>query len=327
MGFLDNIIDSAKQKISSKLPAKNTPHFEKLINGGSYNSLFQSTMDRNHYRIEIDNWYKSLPYGFRFNPRDGSAPFTFYLPIGPQNINVRTPFATNIVSTMYGTIEEHSEVRYHDITISGTTGMTPRYSQPFTDIENIAVNERGTYENSIASNISRAAGGFFARTLESINNTINNVASTVGAVTGIDRVEGGVDSQLTGYVAFHNFFRFLLQYKRDAAGIDTTIKRQGHPLTFLNYKDGIMYDCAIRDFSLSRSANDPLLYYYSITMRCYNLRTIDKAPLGEALTQRYEQLGLDGVDNSSAFNKMSGLASGAKNTIASAIGGLKGFGG
>ncbi|NJO52556.1 MAG: hypothetical protein HC840_27700 [Leptolyngbyaceae cyanobacterium RM2_2_4] len=328
MGFLDGVINSAKEKIASKLPGGNRPDTNKLR--GPQFSPFAARyreIESNTYSVEVDNWYKSLPYGFRFNPRNGDSPLTFYLPIGPQNINVRTPFATNVISTMYGTVEEHSEVRYHDITISGTTGLSPRYAHFFDDLNALVSNERATYENSIATNLSRAAGGFFQRTLQSVSNTIGNIASTVGAVTGVDTIQSGVDPNYTGYIAFHNFFRFLLEYKRDTAGVDSTNQRRQHPLTFLNYKDGMMYDCAIRDFSLVRNAADPLLYNYNITMRCYNLRTIDKDIPGVALQQRYEQLGLDGVDNSSVFNKMSGLASGAKNTIASAIGGLKGFGG
>lgn len=331
MGFLDGIVNKAKSSVASKLPIDNRQQNTKLRNSQTVNGILQRGILGKTYNIEFDNWYKSLPYGFRFVPRDTPrSPLSFYLPIAPQNISVRTPFATNVVSTMYGTVEEHSEIRYHDIVISGTTGMVPRFSQIFdgNSTSGIIQSERENYEFEISNSISRAAGGFFSRTLESINSTINNATSTLGALTATDRIESGVNESLTGFAAFHNFFRFLIEYKRDAAGVDSTIQRREHPLKFLNYKDGIMYDCAIRDFSLNRSATDPLLYYYSITMRCYNLRTIDKEITDSAvLQQRFEQLGLDRIDNSSAFSRMSGLVGGAKNTVASVIGGLSGFGG
>jgi hypothetical protein len=74
----------------------------------------------------LTNWYQALPYGFKNVRRDGSVRIMF-LPISPSNIQVVTHYATNIVPTLYGTVEEHSEQRYFDITISGTTGFSPRY--------------------------------------------------------------------------------------------------------------------------------------------------------------------------------------------------------
>ena len=84
----------------------------------------------------------------------------------------------------------------------------------------------------------------------------------------------------SGYTAFHNLYRFLLAYKKDAAGVfikgvhSGEEQRRGHPLQFLNYKDNIQYDVAIQNFVLKRSADDPMLYNYTITMRAYNLQQI-----------------------------------------------------
>ena len=83
------------------------------------------------YIVSMDNWYKALPYGFRFSPRDGSASVICYLPLSPENITVSTHFGTNIIPTLYGTIEEHSEQRYYDIVLSGTTGFAPKYPNVF----------------------------------------------------------------------------------------------------------------------------------------------------------------------------------------------------
>lgn len=287
-------------------------------------------IDKKNYEIEWSNYWRSLPYGFKYNPRDkpaGTGSLKFFLPLNPQNIQVKTPFATNIVSTMYGTVEEHSEVRYHDIVISGTTGMTPKYSQIFREKKGgrgtVTQAQRLSYASQLA--ITGRAGGFFQRARALANNVVKQAEGVAAPFGPRAHVETGVKQALTGYAAFHNFFRFLLEYKRDTSGLDSTARRSQHPLQFLNYKDNIMYDCVIRDFSLVRSASDPMLYNYTVVMRCYNLRTLDKDDQQENILQRAQTLGLDGVETNSLFNNMAQIARGAKNiayqlaTVAGAV--------
>ena len=84
-----------------------------------------------------------------------------------------------------------------------------------------------------------------------------------------------------------------------------------------------MYDVAIRSFTLKRSVENPMLYYYSIQMRAYNLRSISaEAQENEDLTQRLSDLGLDGVDGSSIKGDIKSLASGVTSILSSAVGGI-----
>lgn len=332
MGFFDDI--------AGKVPkGQNKPQFKQKVGGIRLRGIEGKT-----YSIDFANWYKSLPYGFRFFPRDGQPNYlSFYLPLNPTNISVKTNMATGIISTMYGTVEEHSEVRYHDITISGTTGISPKYTQIFEG----DIGKPDLLSNSVTNNISLGrdsypisdvlsggVGGFFQRTSELANKTIANAAGTasdaldlVGLGSG-NEVESGVRDAMTGFAAFHNFFRFLLEYKRDASGQNGTQKRKQHPLLFMNYKDGIQYKAAIQDFSWTKDASDPLLYKYTIIMRCYDLRTLDKADstIGE-LSDRLSTMGLDGITVSSKFNQLSSLARKAKLTAAAAVATVKGAGG
>lgn len=321
-----SISDSFKSKFRVTKKPKNRfdPQGGSLRIGGGSGILITNLggrIDLNHYEIRFRNWWKSLPFGFRYNPRDGARPLFFFLPISPENIQVRTPFATNIVSTMYGTVEEHSEVRYHDIVISGTTGITPRYSQIFKG-EPIQHRQRASYDNLSTL---PPTEGFFERTRELANNVIKEAEGVSAQFKGAKTIDTGVQQALSGHAAFHNFFRFLLEYKRDTSGEANTAQRRVHPLQFLNYKDNIQYDASIVDFNLTRSASDPFLYRYNIVMRCYNLKTIENEGLVAGLTQRYEQLGLDGLQTSSVFNKMSNGVRGAKNAIGGLLSG--GFGG
>lgn len=278
-----------------------------------------NNMDKT-YKVESQNWYSAKPYGFKMTTRDGGT-FTMFLPINPSNLNIQTPFATNLVATLYGTVEEHSDVRYYDITIEGTTGFAPKFVEPGagqdSSILYSQLRKEGRATTPIASSIS--AGGFFAKTL-SIANQIKNKAADL--LDGGVKPQTGINADNSGYVAFHNLYRFLLQYKKDAAGTGgSTAQRHQHPLTFFNYKDNNQYDVVVRGFTMRKSADNPMLYYYSIQLRGYNLKAIT-APIDDSLTQRLKDLGLNGVDSSSVLGDIKSISSQAKSIIGSSVGGI-----
>jgi len=291
------------------------------------------------YSITWTNWYKSMPYCFRFRDKNGKET-DFYLPINPSNLQITTHFATNIISTLYGTVEEHSEQRYFDIVISGTTGMAPKFYIPKERGTNKSRLENGGY-NSTEDNpaIGRqsfdisagnlALGGFATRTQETVKNAISqgiSLGQSFGLIDTPDAVSG-INEQRSGYAAFHNLYRFLLLYKKDVISGTNIRKKSGnsHPLKFINYKDSNQYNVAIQTFNLTKSAEDPMLYNYTIIMRGYNITQSDRD--GETVGQiDAESLGLTGVDSSSYFAKMSNLTRKAKNVVYSTAAALKGVG-
>lgn len=263
-------------------------------------------LDSVGYKVIQENWFTAKPYGFKFTPRKGKA-ITMFLPISPSNLTISTGFATNVVSTLYGTVEEHSPVRYYDIVIEGTTGMAPRFVEPDQTTPN---NGRATFP--VTQSLAGAAGGFFSKTL-SVIDRIKNQASEL--INGAPKAKSGVYINQTGYAAFHNLYRFLLKYKQDASGdVNSNIARDSHPLTFFNYKDNNQYDVAVRSFTLRRSAENPMLYYYSITLRGYNLRSASDKAIDQT-ADRLKQLGLDGVDNSTFLGKVKGTANKVKGIL------------
>jgi hypothetical protein len=272
------------------------------------------------YKVESQNWYSAKPYGFKMSTRDGGT-FTMFLPISPSNLNIQTPFATNIIPTLYGTVEEHSDVRYFDISIEGTTGMAPQFVKPGAGQDAATIysqlRQSGRTGTPIAGSIS--AGGFFAKTL-ALANQIKGKAADL--LDGGPKPKTGIVADNSGYVAFHNLYRFLLQYKKDAAGTGgSTAARQSHPLTFFNYKDNNQYDVVVRSFSMRKSAENPNLYYYSIQLRGYNLRSIS-SPINDNLTQRLKDLGINGVDSSSVLGDIKSISSQAKGILGSFVGGI-----
>lgn len=314
MGFsisdIKSIFDRPKQE-KSPFPSNGLDNNGTNVEG----FLAQGT---GSYSVEPNNWYSAKPYGFKLTTRDNKV-ITMFLPISPSNLTIQTQFATNLIPTLYGTVEEHSDVRYFDISIEGTTGIAPKFVAPSFSDPGSAFSEtrkagRSSFE--IASSIS--AGGFFAKTL-GVANQIKNKAADI--LDGGQKPKAGLIPDNSGYVAFHNLYRVLLKYKKDAAGVDSSTHRKEHPLTFFNYKDNNQYNVVVKGFTLRRSADNPMLYYYSIQLRGYNMTNIGKS-VDEDISKRMKDLGLNGVDSSSVLGDMKSLSNQAKSIIGAAIGGI-----
>ena len=305
-----------------KIKPPSSPNSTSLTNNGSNEEGFLA-LGSGTYSLESQNWYSAKPYGFKASLRDKRT-VVMFLPINPSNLTITTNFATNLIPTLYGTVEEHSEVRYFDISIEGTTGMAPRFVAPFIggpdtqpgDAYN-SVRKSGRSTFAIATALS--AGGFFSKTL-AIANQIKDKASDL--LNGAPKAQTGINSENSGYVAFHNLYRFLLQYKKDASGNGTSqAPYERHPLTFFNYKDNNQYDVVVKGFTMRKSADNPMLYYYSIQLRGYNLRSVSDK-VNEDLSRRLKDLGLNGVDSSSALGDIKSISSKAKGIIGSFVGGI-----
>lgn len=278
------------------------------------------------YEVISQNWYSAKPYGFKLKDQSGRSAVMF-LPINPSNISITTNFATNMIPTLYGTIEEHSPVRYYDISIEGTTGFAPKYTRP--SIGEPAAAHRvfsagrsGRSSFSVSSAFS--LGGFFPKTLATITKVANKAADLLD---GGPSTKMGITNDSSGYVAFHNLYRFLLYYKKVSSGeIAGSSQLHKQPLTFFNYKDNNEYYVVVRNFTLRRSAENPMLYNYSIQMRGYNLRAIGGEKIQEDYKARLENLGLNGVKSSSLFGSIKNISSGVKSIVGSAVGGISIFG-
>lgn len=320
--------------------------------GASGNS--SETIDKGPYTVEANRWYKAYPYGFSFydskSQKKDSPTEIFWLPIAPNNINVTTHFATNIVTTLYGIIEEHSEVRYYDITISGNTGIAPKNVLPNT-ATSVTKKDKGNPQPSNLidptkfstgrasfqpeSGLASSLQGF----LPEVSNTLSAAANLVKSMTtdANNNNKTGIAPTQSGYYAFHNFYLFLLRYKQDTAnpsnsekpnnddiigggknGKNSTI-REVHPLQFLNYKDNLQYDVVPIAFTLTRSADNPLLYVYNIKLRAFNLRNATSKP--DDANNLLTDLGLGNIKGS-LFSKMTGVV-GKASTLISGLRGIR----
>jgi hypothetical protein len=274
----------------------------------------KSSGELNPYETIASNWYKNKPYGFDFHDRSSNGDVDkgvrIYLPISPENIQVVTHFATNVVTTLYGVIEEHSEVRYYDIVIRGTTGMVPQWVLPEDNTPTVSEQQgRTSFEGGSIS-----LGGALPEVTNTISQLKNLGDNINDALKGGPDNHTGVNPSQSGYQAFHSLYKYFLKYKKDAAGIGTqgTDQRSTHPLQFLNYKDNIKYDCSPQSFTLTRSADNPMLYNYEISLRAYNLRNVDQID-NEA--DQLSKFGLGDIKSQGAFTKLSNAAGRAASVI------------
>jgi len=303
----NNATDLARSAISQVLPSKKKEENKNDKNSNAY------------YPIE-ENWYKALPYAFKTN--NG----IIYLPISPQNISINTYFATNTITTLYSTVEEHSEVRYFDIVIQGTTGFSPKYigTQSKQDPTKKPPDGRISYGSGAIIDTG-ILGGFGSSTINKINASLNKITDAIRL--GENRPhESGVFKDRTGYMAFHKLYLFLLKYKKDtASGLFKEEANQKSPLIFINYKDNNQYSCTVQRFSLEKSADNPMLYNYIIQLRAYNLSSISTKAPAEELLNRLNQLGLD-KEKASVLARARNTISNARSAVNSTVSAVSGAG-
>lgn len=292
------------------------------------------------YQIQPVNWFTALPYAFKWTSSSGVTSF-IYLPLSPSNINITTHYATNVVTTLYGIVEEHSGIRYYDITLAGTTGYVPLYTGIATANFSVASPE-DTLQTGPRDNFSNtgildtlASAGFAQQTIGVIQQVTQQVQNVANLINGEDSNETGVDINATGYVAFHDLYRYFQLYKKDQANkssssvggllssvASTLTGTQVHPLQFINYKDNNQYDIVPMTFSLIRSAESPMLYNYNITIRAFNLRTSTET-VSVSADQFLTDIGLGTGGLGSLFNQIQGIAKGSMAVLGGVVSGSK----
>jgi hypothetical protein len=140
----------------------------------------------------------------------------------------------------------------------------------------------------------------------------------ISLVNGNDSYVTGFFSNKSGYHAFHNFYRFLMQYKQDimktsnaffadySFGLLDVPRLTISPLIFFNYKDNLKYRVCITSFSLVRGSENPMLYNYSIQLKGYSLEAFDTSDRVGAI-----------------LGQLGKLAPGLAGKLTSQVGGLK----
>jgi len=301
MGFLNLLTASDKEIVLKPIPAKDD----------------DSNALTTPYTIQDDNWYKTIPYGFRIMPPAGSlssgnlsvtsvgnnllanggigatsAISGFFFPVNPESVNIATPYAVQVTPTLGGIVEEHSGAVFYNITVSGTTGIIPNLA--YIDGKPRIMGDSGrnlAYEPTMLDILQKKLG-FGGNTYNAVQSAIAAVKSASSMIFGIDDKTVDSDKSVnSGYSAYHVLYKFLWLYH------DSKSKGSQNSLQFVNYKDNNQYNVVIQNFQLSRDKSRPHLYQFSIQMRGWKLETQDGDQSFELGTSgqlaRLSQLGLD----------------------------------
>lgn len=188
--------------------------------------------------------------------------FIYTLPISPQELSIDMPIATTVQATLGGIAEIHGGAPFRDITLSGTTGITPmrKKAQPGPDATFVP--------------------GIFAGTADAITRTANAASALTGVGNGStavhDPTTGPGPNQIaansTGYYQYQLLERFIESYvalksrnQTDKTYGDTRLLR----LALAVWKDDAVYLCAGVRLTKKKTATDPNLVNFTLQLKAW----------------------------------------------------------
>ena len=246
--------------------------------------------------INGNMWNAYQPYQFVILLDNGQenytiTPFSYTLPIPPQELSLDMPVADTIMATLTGYNEVHGGAPFRNISFSGTTGVIPEAMT-------------GSGRDSVGtgtSGISQLGGA--------VSSQINMISSAAQTLTGGaarvaneyppndgSTLSNGLQTTTTGYYYFHQLRQFLEGYL--ALKGRSTPLTQGQPydgtgpgygnaqsgyanyqgpaldpaklrLAFCMWKDAGVYLVKLNNFSMRRTSDDGLTYNYNISMQAF----------------------------------------------------------
>ncbi len=239
-------------------------------------NTFSPSEDKYYPNVTIDwfNWGLSLPFKFvlmKFDLETGSLskitePLmggTFMteivLPIPPTNLRIATNVATSLTPTLEGVVEQHNGSPFRDITLQGVTGI------------NLIKNNANP---SPPSPLAVYGGALFPTVASAVANIQNSALSIAGSErfthTAVNE-DSEIFKESTGFFQFHALRSFLERYielKKKNISLGSFNSKELR-LVFANYKDEAFYVVSAVNFTSDRSAQDPLMYTYSIQLKAY----------------------------------------------------------
>lgn len=248
-----------------------------------YNS---DTLSRKTQKIEEERWNQVFRYYFAVkmaNPKTGEVssanldisdenanerfksyfgligPYQYLFFLPPQAIQIQTQFASSVIATNRGILEENNGMVFRTITISGTTGVWP--AKPF--------QKKGS-----SSLLGRLAKNIFPAATSAISNLFGQIKKTTSSIVGegpLDLQKPDKDSGYYQFWALHNFFVAYAEAKKDPGC-------KNFRLVFGAPKDNIEYICTPVQFDMRRDSSNPLLYRYQIVLRAWDITT--ESPVG-----------------------------------------------
>lgn len=325
MGFFDDVTDSVKGIVKNTAGAPDTWNDLYITETGEgENSLWS---------VNGEDWAKCFAYQFKV-VRTGGKSYYYTLAIPPQSYQVKPIIPSRVTATIGGVVEENSEVKFWIINMAGTTGigvsraegdekLRKQVAGKFRDTISTTGLLSGTFANvdriinkavgvlDAAGNIIKAAGDVAS------NPGLNSVSSLTGEVVGavnnallpaLPYSSSSVNGVTNGFTEAEELQKFFYIYQR--------LKSENpsdYSLYFINYKTNQQWRVIVKDFSLQKSAQNPMLYKYNIVLQGWDVLPSSQDP---ADRQEFDRFGKNGD-----LKSVNTMAAGP--VIASALGNIK----
>lgn len=187
----------------------------------------------------------------------------FRLPITPQQISFVSDYAINVTPTLRGIIEEHSGLRFKNITLQGSFGIWPTRPQ----------NDKPPKETSIQTLLSG--------TTAALGRLAESVRATAKAFTGQNPYNTPTASEPeflneTGYYNAKVLDQFLEQYaiaKKDP-------RNAGWRLIFDVPKDNQSYVVTPVSLNIFKNANKPMEEMFNLQLKAWKRINLEKTESG-----------------------------------------------
>ncbi len=247
--------------------------------------------------VNYDNWNKYFPYQLVILEVDGTGdstvykrtPWSYTLPISPQEMTISMPVAVNVQATLTGIVEQHGGAPFRNISMSGTTGIVNRRVPPSGEgigdkILHGAGRVFGGTASALAGGIATATQAFGPSPLNVHDDNLTTEAhSSKNQIYELD----------TGYAQIRLMQRFIESYvamKTAGAGTKQTtdgdvydvhgsFDPQKIRLGLAIWKDEAVYLCSLTQFDIKRSASSPMEYMWSMQLKAWRRVAVeDGAP-------------------------------------------------
>lgn len=231
-----------------------------------------------HEEIDGARWNQSYPYQLFLVKRtktgyiedNTSKKWKFTLPIPPTAISFAMPMAIKGSVQLQGYQEEHGGAPLRMINFNGTTGVLPVRTRA--DAAQTASLADAIFGGTVANGlrVAQAASDFVGNFVGTSNNKPNIISDNdlQGLFPG------------TGYYQFRLLQRFFENY----AAFKMTVTGKSYRLALGMWKDQSVYLVTPQSFAVTRSAESPYEYPYSLSFRAWRRIKMTAQPPVNAFT-------------------------------------------
>jgi hypothetical protein len=288
----------------------------------TWNQLYESETSEKLWEVNGQDWYKIFAYQFKV-VRPGGTPYYYTLPIPPQAYECKPIIPSKVTPTIGGVTEENSAVTFWLINMSGTTGISASRAEgdektrkqvagKFRETISTTGLLSGTFAN-IDRIINKAVGvldtaGNIIQAFDDKNPTpgLNTISGATGEVVGavnnallppLPYSASAVNGVTNGFTEAEELQKFFYIYQK--------LKSENpddYNLYFINYKTNQQWRVIVKSFSLQKSAQNPMLYRYGISLQGWDVTPSSSDPADRVETNRFGQNGDLKSINTMAFN-------------------------